>query len=329
MKPTFVLGVLFVVSGGSLRTEQEIVYSPEEGTVLRRTFEARAELAIASHDLLVDGEVDREDESLPDAGMKFVERIVVRDEIGPVEDGRPTRLERTFEELSQENVEHDGDQEVESSHVSDLEGTTVRFVWDAEEEDYAVEAADDEEIESALLELLEEDMDLRLILPEGEVEKGDEWEVPVEAYLYWMWPGGHLAFHAEGEEQDATDFYEQVVENLEGTGRARFLEVRTDDERELAVLRVEFEITTYFEREPQEDGPPITQKSVIERQIEGEVLWDLAGGHPVSAELQADVKRIDSSSGTGRTEDGEEIEVEERYTHEGTYEYTATFELVE
>ncbi len=334
MKTIFVLGALWL-SARPLSREVTLAFAPESGTTLRRTFEAHAELSLASLSRLEDGtEVESTDDVI-DAGTEFTERIVVTDQIVEVEDGRPTKLQRTFDELGQETSDHQEDVEAQSEQTSDLAGSTVRFTWDADDESYSVEAAEGEEIDPELLERLTEDMDLRQILPEGDVEKGDEWEIPVEAYLYWMWPGGHLAFHAEGEEGEASgnDFYDQVLENLEGSGRARFLESREEDGRELAVVRVEFEVRTLFETEmeadPEQERPALTLRHEIERSVAGEVLWDVAAGHVHSAHLEADVSLVRAQSWDDEDSEGRSVEVERRATLAGTYEYTLTVECSE
>ena len=152
-----------------------------------------------------------------------------------------------------------------------------------------------------------------------------------------MWPGGHLAFHGEEDAEDArssaNDFYDQVVGNLTGSGRGRFLEVREEDGRELAVLWVEFEVETRYETEIEADEeneiPARTLKNEIQRNVEGEVLWDLEAGHASSATLEAEARLVQSESRTGMDPEGESVEIEQRLTFEGTYEYRLAVERKE
>jgi hypothetical protein len=336
MKTTLALASLWLLVP-PIASEVTLAWTPEAGTVLHRTFEAHAKLSLTEIALLVDGEEVPLPDEVPDQGTEFTERIVVTDTLGAVEDGRPEELSRTFDELGQESSIHAEDQEVSSTETSDLEGAAVTFAWDSDAESYSVAAADGSDVDAELLERLVEDMDLRAILPETDVERGDEWEIPVEAYLAWMWPGGHLAFHGEEDDEDtrtsANDFYDQVVGNLTGSGRGRFLEVREEDGRELAVLWVEFEIETSYETELEADEeneiPARTFRNEIQRKVEGEVLWDLEAGHASSATLEAEATLVRSESGTGVNPEGESVEIERRSTDEGTYEYRLTVERKE
>jgi hypothetical protein len=336
MKTTLALASLWILVP-PIASEVTLAWAPETGTVLHRTFEAHATLSLTGVSLLVDGEEVHAAEEVPDQGTDFTERIVVTDTLGDVEEGRPAELSRAFDELGQESSIHAEDQEVSSTETSDLEGAAVTFAWDPDAESYSVAAADGSEVDGELLERLVEDMDLRAILPDRDVERGDEWEIPVEAYLGWMWPGGHLAFHGEEDGEDvrssANDFYDQVVGNLSGSGRGRFLEVREEEGRELAVLWVEFEVETHYETEVEADEenelPARTLRNEIQRKVEGEVLWDLEAGHASSAALEAEATLIQSESRTGFDPEGESVEIEQRMTFEGAYEYRLAVERKE
>lgn len=330
MKELLIPACLLVLSGGPPGNLDEIAFRAEEGTVLTRTFEARAELELGGMEFWVDGEEIETDAELPEYEIESLERIVVTDEILEAEDGRPTDLLRTFDELLQESTYWIGDNEVETTSASALQGRTVRFYWDDDDEDYVVEANDDEdELEERTLEWLAEDMDLRLALPGGDVEEGDEWEIDPAAYLTLMWPGGLLDFVDEGETEkdaDQREMNEEIIENLEGSGSATLEELREEDGVRVAVLSVEFEIETWADADIEvEDLPDIELEITIERSVGGEILWDLDHGHLFSAIFEADTKLVRSESRTVETEDGE-IDLETVQTFEGTIEYTTEVE---
>lgn len=319
-------------------------YTPEEGMQLRRVFDAEAEYSLTDIVVSIEGEEIEHHAEMPEYSTSFQEHIAVTDTLVALADGRPTELLRTFDELSQENLDKTEEEESEAELGSPLQGLSVRFRWDEDDESYVAEPADDEqEIDSELLAVLAEDMDLRLVLPSSEVEIGDEWELDPRLYLAFMWPSGLLDFHAEGEETGADEraISLQTIERLEGTGTARLEDVREVDGVSLAVIHVEMEITTGSERvvppsegdgTEEEEGferPEITVVVEIERSLEGIILWDLEHGHAHSAELECSASRLHTESWTiTGQQNGEEIsaEVEQARLFEGTIRYRSTIE---
>lgn len=325
------------------RDEATIVFAPTEGTVLKRSFDAEASYELTELAASFDGQELEHEGELPDYSSRFKEHIVVTDTLGSVEDGRPTEIERTFDELGQENTDSAGDEELHTELESDLQGRTVRFQWDEDEGRYAVESADDgDALDEGIARWLAEDMDLRLVLPGKEVEVGDEWEVDPRLYLAFMWPGGLLDFHAEGEEPSDEEraLSGQTIENLEGSGTARLEELREEDGVRVAVLHVELEITTGSQHvlpavdpDEVEEGeyprPEITVEVELERSLEGTILWDLEHGHALSAELECKASRLHTEKWTVTGErEGEEIsaDAEQSRRFEGTIHYSARIE---
>jgi len=184
------------------------------------------------------------------------------------------------------------------------------------------------------------DMDLLLVLPDHEVEAGDEWDVDPKLYLAFMWPSGLLDFHLEG--QDVADgdreMSRQTLERLEGKGSARLEEVRDDGGVRMAVVHVEFDVTTGSQRvEPASEGdeegsarPEVTRDVEIKRTIQGTILWDLEHSHARSAELECKASRLSSESWTANVEqeDGEvaEVDVQRAELLEGTIRYEANIQ---
>ena len=217
-------------------------WAPRSGASLKRTFEAHHRLELSSATLTVDGQ-EIEGEETPEWRIDYSERVAVTDRIGDLGAGVPLELERTFDELWTE-VRHAGEvfEEEESSRSSSpLEGVTVRFLWDEDEERHAVES--EEELDEELLGGLVEDMDLRAFLPADEVAEGDTWEAGPRAFLDYMWPGGQLGFR-DDEEPDELDgeLNRALYENAEGTTVVTFTEVREEEDLRLAVLHLEIEV---------------------------------------------------------------------------------------
>lgn len=325
--------LLLLALGPGRGDEVDLSYAPEAGTRLKRVFVAEAEYHLADMTASVDGEPLERTGELPEESSRFVERIAVTDLVEGVEEGRPTELVRTFDELSQEDAMEAGEEEVSGSLSSDLEGRAVRFTYDADEERYGVAAADDQELEEEVAARLLEDMDLRRVLPDAPVEPGAEWELDPELYLAFMWPSGLLGFHAEGEDPSGDEVSQQTIERLEGSGTARLEEVRDEDGTRVAVVSIELEITTGSESvDPadEEQGRPEVRSEVeIERTLTGKILWDLDHGHALSADLQCEASRLQTVEYTVEGElEGEAVsaDVEQSRLFEGTIRYTATIE---
>jgi len=327
-----------LVLSGSAREEIALRYAPEEGTVLTRTFVAEAQYHLADMSASIDGEALERPDELPDFKMGFEEHITVTDALRSVAAGRPTELVRTFDDLRQESSDSVGEEESESTLTSQLQGRSVIFRWDDEEQRFTAEANDEEELDDAVAAWLAEDMDLRLVLPSKEVEVGDEWEIDPKLYLAFMWPSGLLDFQADDAEpsEDERASSRQTIERLEGSGTARLDEVREEDGVRVAVLHVELEITTGSESvlpalsEDDVERPEIQIEVEIERTLEGTILWDLEHGHALSAELECEASRLhtDSWTVTGEDDEGEEVsaDVEQSRLLEGTIKYKATIE---
>ena len=312
------------------RDDVALRFAPAEDTTLVRTFDAEASYRLSAVVLAIDGEeIDTGDE-VGDLRMEFQEHVRVRDELGSTEGGRPSSLVRHFDELSQETSWSAGEEESTSTSSSPFEDRAVRFRWSDDDEGFTAEAADDEELEAELAALLDEDMDLRLVLPEDEVEVGDEWKVDARLYLAFMWPSGLLEWQ-EGEEETSPEDRErnrQTIDNLSGECRARLAEVVEEDGRRVAVIALELEIETgiEFEQAMGEDGATVTIKTTIERTLEGELRWDLEAGHALSAELEGEATRETTRSGEVENEAGETFTLSETERHEGTIRYRATIE---
>lgn len=328
MKLLLVPPCLLLLAGP--RDEVSLAFAPTDESVLVRTFDAEASYRLAGVSFRVgDEEIEPEGE-LADLRMEFQEHVKVTDELGPVADGRPASLVRRFDELSQETSWAPAEEDNTSSASSPFQGRRVRFTWNDEDERFEAVAADDKDLDDELAGLLDEDMDLRLLLPAAEVEVGDEWELDARLYLAFMWPGGLLEWQDEGQEEDTSaedrERNRQTIENLTGEGRATLKELREEDGRTLAVIAVELDIQTSLEFEQEAGEESIRITTVIERELAGEILWDVAAGHAVSAELEGDAARETTRAGAVEDEEGQTIELAETERHEGTVAYHATIE---
>ena len=184
--------------------------------------------------------------------------LVVTDEYVAMGDGAPRKLARTYDTISMTRsmeMEMDIMGQVQSNSdssdaESELEGETVHFTADDEGE-YAPSFPGDEGDEE-LLEALTEDMDFRALLPEGEVEEGDEWKVSAAGLKNIMVPGGDLklASSSEGAEggmgmgdAEIGDFQDWFTEDIDGEVVATFSGMKeTEDGVSVAVIELTIEL---------------------------------------------------------------------------------------
>jgi len=284
-------------------------FGPEEGSSLSRTFATELDLQLDSFSLQVNGEDMTGMMGDFEFSMRNEAEITVSDTFVGLGDGQPTKLERTFDELEASTVisvmAMMGQEDQSMSSESELEGKTVVFEWDDDEEDYKVTWEDGEEDEEVLGGLTE-DMDLRALLPDGEVSKGDSWTIELSELTSLATPGGNLKMvpedmdEAEGMDADMLDgmrdqFGDQFAELFEGECTCTFKEVREVDGEEIAEITVEVEIASaanvadmlmeFINGMTSELGGEAPEVDIESADInldftgEGTLLWNLGGGH--------------------------------------------------
>ena len=300
------LALLSVPALASFPAVDEIAFSPVEGLRLTTTFDQVTSFSLVdqSTELTVGGEA--QDAADMEIGLELdqSEHKVWTDTFEALEDGQTTILKRTFDELSSESVTKftppGGEEDVtEDEGESELEGSTVVFKWDSEDEEYTV-AFDEEEADGDedLLEKLEFDAFLVGFLPEEDVSEGDTWDIDLEAFNQLSSPGGDLAIIEDDdeEEDDDDDFTNQFEENLEGTLQGEYKGVREIDGESYAVIFVTAELETEVEQEsdfPEEgvEGTVVETYSFI-LELEGELLWNVKAGHAVSFTFAGDMEVV-------------------------------------
>jgi len=310
--PALGAGFLFTLGGSG----DKVVFAPPEGTTLTRTIEFEAEFSLDEMSLLVDGQDVVALMGRPEITMRPENRIVVTDTIGAVEHGRPLELKRAFDELSSRftmDVTDADFPEMESG--SELEGDTVVFRWNPEAEKYECGFPDDDG-DAELLEGLEEDMDLRVFLPDEEVGTDDEWTVQLADLQRVLAPGGDLKLRPEGVEADEDsikafqeifgELGEELQDLLEGDCTCTYKGARDEDGTSIGEIAIQIEVATTL------DLTRVLEKA-IHRALEesgmgemvdfslgaadlnldfegtGTLLWNLSAGHARSLHLNGDL----------------------------------------
>lgn len=300
-----------VVACAALLASDSPRFAPQEGSTVEKVFRSSTELDVVTGWMR---EGDREQELPPGFELRTSQRteLEVSDVYVAVSGGRATELHRSFDRVerrcSAESTRPGGGEsdEARSDAESALDGVEVVFRWDREAGAHACTTEDD--VDEELLAELFEDLDLRALLPEGDVEVGDTWEVPVGALEPLLAPGGDLAWSFgevdEGQEIEmvailagarAAGF---VGAELEGACNATLEEVDGD----LAKIALQLELrgerdglpAVFREFAGPIDGSEFSEEiQALELDLaldgEGTLAWNLAAGRFESLEVTADL----------------------------------------
>lgn len=298
----------------SVREREEIVFRVPADTTLERSLKSTYSMQLESMAFTMNGEeVPADAFGEVDIQIEHSEAFVVSDAFEAVADGRPQRLRRTFEELggkeSSSYSSEGEDASDDSNYESELEGKTVVFTWNEDSESFDAAFAEGTEGDEDLLAELDEDMDLRRLLPAGPVSEGDSWSIEPDAFASILDPGGDLALEdEESEEQDTSDQDAALRENVAGTIRATY---RAREEDGVAVIALEVDTNSHAEHELGADEVPEgasgTGRVEVSFLLEGELRWDLGHGHALSFELSGESGLTAIQTITGEFE-GESIE---------------------
>jgi len=300
----------------------EIAFSVEAGSSITKTYEIETELTLDNFDMTMNGQ---EPPMMPGMDMTVhgVTTIEVEDTYSKVAEGRPTMLTRSFDTLTGNTdvaMELDimgeiQNQDMTSEMNSVLEGESVEFVWNEKGGAYDVVRPDGSSLEEEEIEGLTEDMDFRSLLPDGEVDEGDEWEVPLESIQAILVPGGDTklipdeagemagGMGGEGEIGSPSDYFN---EDIEGEFIATFDGMRESGEGEVAVIKFTFEISNAVDitdkaQEGLDDSelPEGVEELEVEHvdieivyEGEGELTWDLDAGHFHTFEASGDFELL-------------------------------------
>jgi hypothetical protein len=303
----------------------EIAHAPEEGLVLVRTFETTGTAELTGVSFVLQGEEHAPDE-LPEVTFESLERFVLRDELAEVADGRVTRILRTYVELLDQSETSSPEADDARERASELEGESVIFDWDADDEEWSA-AGEDDDLDEDLLEGLVADLSFAVFLPPGEVEEDDSWDVPVSAFALIFAPGGNLHLAVEDAEADdaeqRAELTAALIDAFEGSITAIYRGTREEDGVAVAVIELEIDI----EAEAALPGSEEVERTLeLTRELEGELLWHQAEKRMLALHLEGETTESIRTEGTLEGPDGSEVELTQTETIEGTKVYRFTVE---
>ena len=306
---------LYAAALGALTasTADRPAFAPETGSEVVKRFEASWSFELDELSIQMGGMDLTEMLGDIEAAFSTGLAIEVTDEYRKMGTGRPEVLARTFDAIRTDfefEVSAAGESEGDGAEVEGaLEGTTVVFTWD-EEEGAMVASYEDEEGDAELLDGLVEDMDLRVFLPEDDVEDGDTWQVAPRNLSTVVMPGGSLDPSDEDMDPEAEEMmalfegrFEDLMSSvLDGEVTCTYRGEREEDGKNLAVIEVAVEIDSStdlsqlisdvldeVDEEMPEDLEFDTADLTLELEGEGTLLWDTAAGRFHSFQCSSDV----------------------------------------
>lgn len=294
----------------------KLEYSPKAGTTLSKHAVIEGEMELEDMKLEVDGQ-DMSQMAEVQMAVKSETKLSVTDRYEALADGRPTKLVRTFDEVSSSthisgNNPMAGPQESDIPMASELEGMTVVFTWDGDAYDVAFDG--DQKGDESLLEELEENLDLRGFLPTSEVAEGDTWSIPAEAVKTILAPGGDTKLRPDaGGDPMGMDQFSQndMIGDLTGTFEAAYAGTRENDGSRVAVIKLTIDVRSAqdmtermgeMKEQMKENMPPGLEFDVSSMDMEyaleaeGELLWNLETGLVASLHMSGEVRMITDMS---------------------------------
>jgi hypothetical protein len=327
-------------------------FAPEEGSELIKTFKLSFELTLDSMEMLMNDEPSPMAPEIESASSE-THQIVVRDRYVSVSEGAPTELHRTFVEMTKavgNDMEmsmagQDMSADLHASGTCGLVGKTVIFKREEGGEDYEKsfgEEGGDEELLAGLV----EDMDLRALLPSGEVEEGDRWDIDLDELANILYAGGAMAWEMESDGDDPPAGVpdpahdpdsRELLGEFEGDATATFEGMREVDGRSLAVVSLAVDVHSEVDAaELYQDVLERSSQPGIEIEIDsitiqyvfeggGEMFWDMEAGHIVSLQLEGELAN-EHDQHLSIDAGGQSIKIQQRSETSGTLKLAVTTE---
>lgn len=310
----------------------EPAYRSVEGRKLDKQFVQHSEMDLTSSKMSVEGPDGPQEQEGGDSSFKIIddETIEMQDETVAAGKGRPAKLKRHFATIDNAvSFESDAeDFEAEPvKNVSGLLGKDVLFTWDDDEKEFAP-AWFECEGEDDLLKTIVEDADFRGWLPGKKVEEDDTWTIDVAEFNNLQEPSGPMGYREEGEEAGEQDdaMSDGLRQNRKGEIKATYKGVREEGGVRVGVIAFEAKLATSFEVEKAEEGGASSKQSNEQTdELEGELLWNLAGGHFQSLTCDSKITMTRNEVQSIEVEDASfKLTQTQAYSGKKTYRFTCS-----
>jgi hypothetical protein len=259
-----------------------------------------------------------------------------------LKDGKPLELIRTYDEMSG-SMDMNAAGQANSNDIPDfdaLSGKSIKFKWNAEKDAYDISyhECDGEE---KLLKTQQVDMDYRMMLPTKEVAVGDKWTVQTD-FIRQMLDGiknGDMGDDDAGIgiilQDELFPQLEKLVDKFKTT--CEYKGKRDEEGISVGVIAVTIEgsgsldLKSMIEAIISEQMPAgadvefdISQADLgLRMSGKGEVLWNLASGHVLSAEQEAEFT-VNVTLEAALTAQGQDQSIEAEVELPGKFKQTMT-----
>jgi hypothetical protein len=284
--------------------EVELRFAPAEGSKVRRTITLEHTLVLQEMASITPAGTQTSQDQVS-IGVHQVLRTL--DEFRKVGEGRPLLLQRRFDEVAWTGKFDFGGQSEQIKGISPLAGTSVVHTWVPEEKAYGKYYDAKESPEEVLLRL-DEDLDLRALLPAAPVAPGGSWSVPAAQLVGVFAPAGRLdlRFDAKRTRMNllrtlrcglAGNYGEFFGGESKGQCKLKLASVAEQQGHSLATIELEVEIENQVDQrdlqQAQLTGPELVSGYKCTRapvtwgfQGKGQLVWDLTAHRAASLALQ-------------------------------------------
>jgi len=280
-------------------------FHPEAGSSVDKELSLSGAMYIDDILLNVDGEEMPAEMlgEMTDMALEMEMSEEVTDEYVKSADGKALVLLRTFNDMA---ISMTAGGESQEPEMSEIIGSTVKFSWNEEEEEYDITYEDGDGDEDEL-DGLDVDMDFTYLLPGDEVKEGATWEVVgMEAFRMFL-PGGTLTAPTESLDDDlglgelAEEILMPQIEDALEEFTVDCTYKGADDEGGAQIaFEFEGEISLDFSElvmallEEQDMGgmeveADITMTLDVEMEGKGTLTWDTEAGRAAGFEMASDV----------------------------------------
>jgi hypothetical protein len=287
MTRLLLLSASAILLAGRIHSSDEPRFAVEEKTSLAKSFERHMKLESTALRIFVEGQ----SEPIHPPGdlhvaIEDMGRIDVTDEYLSMGKGRPAKLKRTYDKIEETEKQHasssegpaDAGDDHEKKEESALEGKTVFFTWSDESSAFVASFPKDGG-DAELLDDLNEDMDLRFLLPKGKVAADESWDLDAKDFGSVLAPGGDLKLKDKDVEEGADpSLGKEIRKHLEGKAHATWKGVREEDGKKVGIVALAADLQSEGDVESKGEMEGKTHFK-LKLELEGELVWDLAAGH--------------------------------------------------
>lgn len=283
-----------------------LTFHPAKDSSLTKVSEMSLSFEIGDISMIVSGN-DMSNSIPADVGGDMTMNMTWTDKYVDTQDGKPMELIRSYGDM-EGSMEMGGGGETENNEIPEfdaLSGKSIRFKWNAEKNAYDIAYHECEGEEKNLIGQ-QADMDFRWALPTKEVAVGDKWTVSTEFMREMLESMKNSDFGEDGAEVAAImqdelfPQLEKLIDKIKAS--CEYKGTRDEEGVNAGVVAMTFEGEGTLDLKSMLESVMAAQmpegmdiqfevsKAELTFKItgKGELLWDIASGHIVSAEQEAE-----------------------------------------